>query len=373
MPPRRCSNPLVLAGFVLLFVLPLPAALGFEDRPSVIPAKPAGPPVSPETMNRVFAEAKTPFKYGIVVRGADHNAVDCPSVFRYRKNWYMAYVCMDKVGYETLLARSDDLLHWETLGKILAFRKTGWDAWQADGGIALQECAWGGSGELHAVDSKYWMSYLGGAAQGYEPDPLAIGLAWTLTPDQPRPWTRLARNPVLRCDQADARPFEKTTLYKSNVVYDKEQSLGYPFVMYYNGKIKTAYEKIGMAVSRDMLHWTRYSRQPVVANGEQQENGISGDPQVVKMDDVWVMFYFGAFWKPKAFDTFACSYDLVHWTKWCGPHLVAPSEPWDAQYAHKPWLLKHDGVVYHFYCAVGDQGRVIALATSKDLKKAAKR
>lgn len=36
-------------------------------------------------------------------------------------------------------------------------------------------------------------------------------------------------------------------------------------------------------------------------------------------------------------------------------------------YAHKPWVLKHDGIVYHFYCAVGDRGRVIALATSKPL------
>lgn len=31
------------------------------------------------------------------------------------------------------------------------------------------------------------------------------------------------------------------------------------------------------------------------------------------------------------------------------------------------WVIKHNGVVYHYYCAVGDQGRVIALATSKDL------
>jgi hypothetical protein len=31
-------------------------------------------------------------------------------------------------------------------------------------------------------------------------------------------------------------------------------------------------------------------------------------------------------------------------------------------------VLKHEGVVYHFYCAVGDRGRVIALATSQDLK-----
>jgi len=107
----------------------------------------------------------------------------------------------------------------------------------------------------------------------------------------------------------------------------------------------------------------------VIDNGK----GISGDPQVVRMGDVWAMFYFGAFWRPKAFDMFACSYDLVHWTKWEGPDLIAPSEPYDETYAHKPWLVKHDGVVYHFYCAVGDQGRVIALATSHDLRRAGER
>lgn len=97
--------------------------------------------------------------------------------------------------------------------------------------------------------------------------------------------------------------------------------------------------------------------------------GISGDPQIVRMGDLWVMFYFGAFWQPGAFDTFACSNDMVHWTKWEGKHLIESSEPWDKQFAHKPWVIKHNGVVYHFYCAVGDQGRVIALATSKDMKK----
>jgi hypothetical protein len=90
------------------------------------------------------------------------------------------------------------------------------------------------------------------------------------------------------------------------------------------------------------------------------------------MKDVWVMFYFGAFWKPNAFNTFAASYDLAHWTKWEGEDLMKSSEPWDAKYAHKPWLIRHNGVVYQFYCAVADdkdQHRAIALATSKEMKK----
>ena len=84
-----------------------------------------------------------------------------------------------------------------------------------------------------------------------------------------------------------------------------------------------------------------------------------------------MLFYFGYNWTDGytgAFDRFACSYDLKNWTDWEGPNLVEPTEPYDQQYAHKPCMIKWNGVVYHFYNAVGSQGRVIALATSKDMK-----
>ncbi|HSV15600.1 MAG TPA: hypothetical protein VLI90_15170, partial [Tepidisphaeraceae bacterium] len=205
-------------------------------------------------------------------------------------------------------------------------------------------------------------SYLGGALQGYETDPLSIGIAYTTTPDEPRPWTRLVSNPVLAPSDADVRPFERKTLYKSNIIRDESRSLGAPFVMFYNGKQEgPGAERIGIALSNDMTHWRRFGAGPVIDNGPR---GISGDPQIVRMGDLWVMFYFGHVWKPKAFDTFACSYDLVNWTKWNGPHLVEPSEPWDATFAHKPWVIRWEGTVYHFYCAVGNEGRAIAVASS---------
>ena len=325
-------------------------------------------------MQRVFDEVKTPFKYGIVLLPESKDElVDCPNVFRYEGKWYMMYVAnKNQVGYETFLARSDDLVHWEKLGKILSFRREGWDAWQTDGGIALADYRWeGGTHELGRYDGKYWLSYIGGAKQGYEPDPLAIGLAWTTNLTDMKEWTRLPENPVLSTTQADVRPFESVTLYKSNIIRDEALTLGSPFVMFYNGKTKVGnHESIGMAVSKDMVHWTRYGAEPVVDNAPGKP-AISGDPQIVKIGDLWVMFYFGFRWKPGAFDTFAVSRDLVHWTQWKGQNLVEPSEPWDKQFAHKPWLLKHDGVVYHYYCAVSKEfGRVIALATSKDLRPA---
>jgi len=337
---------------------------------TVIPAISEGRTVDTNRLQQIYDEVKTPFKYGVVLKGDSTNElVDCPSIFRDGSHWYMLYVAIsNKVGYQTFLAKSDDLLHWQKLGKILSHTQTNnWDAWQSDGGIALEDCRWDGSHKLEKFDGRYWLSYIGGARQGYETDPLSMGVAWTKKPTAAKEWTRLDENPVLGPKQPDARSFETRTLYKSQIIHDEKSSLGWPFVMYYNGKYKNGYEQIGMAVSRDMTNWSRYGTNSVVVNGEAKKNGMSGDPQIVKMGDTWVMFYFGAGWQPRAFDTFAASYDLVHWSKWTGPHLIEPSEPYDKTYAHKPWILKWRGVVYHFYCAVGDQGRVLALATSKDL------
>src|SRR6185437_3418465 len=317
----------------------------------IVPAKPEGRLVDQEVMQKIYDEVKTPFKYGVVLqRDGTNEMIDCPSVFRFGERWCMMYVAItNKVGYQTFLANSDDLLHWTKLGTILPFSQTNWDAWQADAGIALADYHWNGSHELEQYDGKYWLSYIGGSKKGYETDPLSIGIAWTRDPGSPRPWNRLPENPVLSPKQPDARNFETKTLYKSQIIHDEAASLGWPFVMYYNAKYKNGFEQIGMAVSRDMANWQRYGTNSVVVNGEAKKNGISGDPQIVKIGDVWVMFYFGAGWQPHAFDTFACSYDLVHWTKWTGPNLIQPSEPFDKTYAHKPWVLKYKGVVYHFY------------------------
>jgi predicted GH43/DUF377 family glycosyl hydrolase len=347
--------------------------------------------ISPQRMQAIYAEVKTPFKYGIVIPAPEGRNVDCPTVFRHGDRWYMVYVQLEKnpQGYTTQLAASDDLLHWQPRGTILS-RGSGdaWDKANAAGGIALADTQWGGDGTLGTHDGRYWMSYLGGANPGYEKPPLSIGMAScvagilpairgrdaldTRDPfDAAAVWEKLPA-PILRPDDADARPFETGTLFKSFIFRDPAATLGAPFVMYYNARPARGDETIGIAVSQDMRTWRRYGDEPVIVNARPPDlphGVISGDPQIVRMDDLWVMFYFGAFWKPKAFDTFAASRDLVHWTHWSGPNLIEPSEPWDNQFAHKPWILKHDGVVYHFYCAVGNQGRAIALATSRPMKE----
>ena len=319
-------------------------------------------------MDSIYSEIKTPFKHGVVFHHPDSTKmIDSPTIFREGDKWLMTYIVFDGQGYETWLAESTNLLDWTSKGRLLSFTENTWDANQKAGYMALVDINWGGSYKAQKYEGKFWMSYLGGATEGYEKGTLAVGMANTFYLDSAHEWTRL-KTPVLQPDDKDARWFEKNMIYKSSVIYDSLKITGYPFVMFYNAKGKKTdkadFESIGIAVSDDLVNWNRLGDDPVIT----RKKGICGDAQITKIGDVYVMFYFGAFWKPGAFERFACSYDLVNWTDWQGEDLISPSADYDKKYAHKPWVIKWDGIVYHFYNAVGSEGRVIALATSKDLK-----
>jgi predicted GH43/DUF377 family glycosyl hydrolase len=324
----------------------------------------AGQTVDGAVMQEIYDAVATPYKYGFVVKGENDVVVDSPSIFFHKGKWYMVYIALidsdgGGLGYETRLASSFDLVTWNQEGVILSQGSGGWDDRQLAGYISLQDIEWGGSNELLTHDGKYWLSYLGGEVAGYEGKPMFIGIAWTENIENASEWERLAE-PVISTNDPDNRAWEDITQYKSNIIFDPDTTLGYPYVMFYNAKGDK--ERIGMAVSEDMVQWTRHLDSWVL----ETETRITGDPQVVKIGDVWVMFYFNL--ANGASDWFACSYDLEHWTNWEGEPLITPTEPWDQTYAHKPWVINHYGVVYHFYCAVGDQGRHIALATSVDLR-----
>lgn len=328
--------------------------------------------ITEEKMQEIYQEIKTPYKYGLVITPGDNShQMDCPSVFRKDDQWYMTYIVYDGRGYETWLAKSDDLLKWDTMGKLMSFSKdtTKWDAQQKAGYIALQDPTWGGSYEWTSYDDKYWMSYFGSNSTGYEAGLLSIGMAYSdELPTQPTELKRLPE-PVLMPTDEDARWYDNSVMYKSSIIRDKERETGHDFIMYYNARGDSinpgrGAERIAMAVSNDMKNWKRYGDEPLINH----HTGISGDAFIQRINDTWVMFYFGAFWKDGAFNRFAVSNDLINWRDWEGEDLIAPSEPYDEAFAHKSFVVKDDGIVYHFYCAVNKEfQRGIAVATSKDL------
>ncbi len=333
--------------------------------------------VSQSTMDSIFSQVKTPYKYGMVLTPPDSLKYDCPSVFKKGNNWYMTFVVFNGRGYETHLAKSKNLLQWKQLGAILKFSNdNSWDANQKAGYIALQNEKFGGNYKLQKYKHSYWLSYFGGKEKGYETGKLNIGIAFTnkkITKNID--WQRLPK-PLLTSDDSTSRWWENKKLFKSTIIWDKQKLTGYPFVMYYNANGDSShntpkwrwFERIGLAGSNDMLHWNRIGSDPVVYH----KIGITGDAVIQKIDNVWVMFYFGAFWegrKNETFNRFACSYDLVNWTDWNGDDLIKSSEVYDAKYAHKSFVIKHKNIVYHFYCAVDKKDvRGIAVATSKDIK-----
>lgn len=344
--------------------------------------------ISKNVMQKIYDEVKTPYKYGMVVAPKDnYHKIDCPMVYREGNRWFMTYVVYngkdgtDGRGYETWLATSDDLLQWKTLGRLLCYADKGWDMNQRAGYPALIDWTWNGSYEMAKYKGRHWMSYFGGEGTGYEAirKPLNMGMASTKGDvTKAHPW-ETSPSPVLSINDKSAQWWEKLTHYKSTVYWDKNKTLGKPFVMFYNaGGINPSNqlkaERIGIALSSNMTSWRRLplrtakrkTGNPVFFH--EAPGIITGDAQIVKFPHYYVMFYFSAYnpeRKYNAYNTFAVSRDLVNWQDWEGADLVYPSKPYDDMFAHKSYVLKHQGVVYHFYCAVNHAGqRGIAVATS---------
>ena len=305
----------------------------------------------------VFDEITTPYQYGVVLRpsgiaGApDSDAVDCPTVFEHDGRFYMTYVCHNGQGYNTGIAVSDDLLNWEKLGVILDMGKSGcWDEFNA-AGFPICEYKWGEIPRLHKRDGYFYMPYIGSNEPGYECGVISMGMSRSrslLTG-----WERITDEPVMRPEM----PYEGIKLWKQFVIFDGEK-----YIDYYNAG--SAPEQICTAFSHDLLNWTRHDNNPIIGTTQTNEGmwgqHISGDPNnIQKICGVWVMFYFTD--TPDGFlDSFAVSDDLLNWKKSHIP-LTNRNNGYDSTYAHKPCVIKHKETVYHYYCATGSEGRVIAL------------
>ena len=330
--------------------------------------------VTDEEMQRIYEEVKTPYKYDVVISAPGKDEmVDCPTVFRSGDRWIMTYVRYDGRGYETWMASSTDLLHWKTEGRLMAFADEGWDKDQRGGFPALQNMEWEGDYRLGKYNDKYWMTYIGGSKPGYETAPLSIGIASTKgNPGEAHLWATEER-PVMAWNDAAVKWWETYSPYKS-LVYETANPFGSRFIMFYNaayqGKQYNRGERIGIATSDDLKHWTRYSGNPIFQHDF--KGTITGDAYLQRIGSLYVMFYFCAH-NPqqsyKAYNSFAVSRDLVHWRDWEEQPLVVPSTDFDGKYSHKSAVVKWNGMVYHFYCAVSKEGRrTIALATSRDMK-----
>ncbi len=298
----------------------------------------------------------TPYKYGkAVLAGSgdptrfDYKAVDCPLPFRHNGAFYMVFVGFDGKGYQTGLARSNDLLHWEKVGVMLPRGcHAQWDSVGMACTTMLMENDLYGQRRLKKHDGKYWMMYHSYPSEGYEEGSAEIGLAWT--EDESLMSWHFADEPVF--SWRDGAPFERGGLYKCWLIEHEGM-----FYIFYNAKNQVDgswIEQTGMAYSRDLFHWTRCPENPILPVTPGAWDSVFASDPVVMYDSRekrWVMFYYGL-GNLSACDGVALSDDLIHWEKHPAPILtIGGPGTIDSKYAHKPGIIYHDGMLYHFYCA----------------------
>ncbi|MEN6357584.1 MAG: hypothetical protein ABFD83_10940 [Armatimonadota bacterium] len=348
----------------------------------------------------------TPYKTGrLVVEPSlvpgrfDSHFVDAPYVFKWGDKYYMTFIGWDSIGYRTGLATSYDLLNWTNEGMIIDRGPAGSPT---EYNVALtwilRDNDLFGDGSLRQVEGRFLGTYHAYPNPGMEEGSASIGLCWS---DDLRNWQ--LDDPFLHCDDPDAGDWERGGLYKSCIL--EHDGVYY---MFYNAKQRIQHpwnEQTGLVTSPDLKRWTRAANHPVLANGGpgSPDEIFASDPCVLRMEDKWVMFYFGLASDGHARECAALSDDLIHWEKIDKPmiDIGSPGEI-DSTHAHKPSVISRngvlidvglpgevdsthaakpsmvscDGVLYHFYCATapaeeGSMGEIdyperrgIALATS---------
>ncbi|GAC1674797.1 MAG: glycoside hydrolase family 130 protein [Candidatus Acidiferrum sp.] len=119
--------------------------------------------------------------------------VEDPRLHKFGDTFYLTYTAYNKKDAQLCLATSRDLLHWERKGVILPAYKGNWNVgWTKSGAIAPKK-----------IDGKYWMYWLGTAAD--KTDQMGLSYSSDLIH-----WTEATATPVLpkRAGKFDSRVVE---------------------------------------------------------------------------------------------------------------------------------------------------------------------
>ncbi len=302
----------------------------------------------------VLSRVQTPIKIPRLVLAPsfrqgefDSHAVDGPVPFCHDGQYYMTYIGWDGIGYQTGLAGSADLVHWQKEGLIFGRGPRG-SVTEYNAALTgiLRDNELYGPGTLRRVDGRFVGVYHAYPRPGYEEGAAVIGLCWS---EDLRRWE--AGAPILYPQEGAA--WERGGLYKAWLLEH-----GGIYYLFYNAKDRTEgawVEQTGVATSRDLVHWERYPGNPVLPVGPQGawDDHFASDPVVLRDRETWLLFYYGLSSDGHARDGVAASADLLHWTK-VGPPLIDVGAPGsiDSLYAHKPGIITREGILYHFYCAV---------------------
>ena len=301
----------------------------------------------------------------------DIEMTDVPTVFQLPEDkiWYMTFIGFDGSGYQSFIAESEDLIHWNNMRLAMGYGPEG----EFDyGGVVLgaylyEDYDIKAPRRLKKKDGKFYSLYGAYPRQGgYELRPGYEGVALS---EDGFTWRRAKEEPILSIYQEDCAEWEKDCIYQPWLIEHKD--MYYNFYNAADGQI----EQVGVAISSDLLNWKRHKHNPVIPIGPKgsYNEKFSSDSKIFWDKDHWVSFFFGV-GNGGAHVMVAFSRDLYSWTVDPGPIYKAGGNPsgLDGKYAHKISLVwnPENETYYMFYCAVDkNKMRGIGLITSDLLDK----
>ena len=203
--------------------------------------------------------------------------VEDPRLQRFGDAYYLTYTGYNKKDAQLCLATSRDLINWERKGVILPAYKGNWNkGWTKSGAIVPEK-----------IDGKYWMYWLGTAAD--KTDQMGLSHSTDLIH-----WTEATESPVL-----PKRPGK----FDSRVVEPGPSPILTPtgIVLIYNGADDNLIYRTGVAVFD--LHDPRkvlYRSDAPLLSPEKEWEKAGQVPNVVfvegmvRMKDRWLFYYGGA-------------------------------------------------------------------------------
>ena len=276
----------------------------------------------------------------------DSHAVDIPFVFSLDGRQGMTYVGWDGVGYQTALSwRAGD--SWSP-GQVIFPRQKNDSLLRYNAALSsiVRDNDLRSAGELRRFDGWFIGTFHAYPQPGFEEGPASIGFVRSRDLVH---WERIGS--LLRPD--DGAAWEQGGLYKSWLLEHAGM-----FYVFYNAKDRGTWpwrEQTGVAMSRDLVTWTRSASNPMLSNGPAGafDEVFASDPCVLRDGAEWVTFYFGLASDGHARDGYAVSADLHSWQKSSELLLdVGPEGSIDSLHAHKPAMISRNGVLEHYYCAV---------------------
>lgn len=226
-----------------------------------------------------------------------------PSVVRRDGAYWNYYSGFDGAVWHTGLATSSDGVQWQKQGMVLSPQPGTWE----DGYIAAN-----GSALVIGSETLYW--YQAGAKGATN-----IGLARSA---DGRVFTRQPQ-PVL--EPGPRGSWDEVALGDPYVVHTAGT-----FWMYYLGQDRARQQRLGLARSADGVCWTKLRSNPILELGEPgafDENGL-GEPAVWASGGFWWMLYTGRDVREHRRLGLARSRDGVHWDR--TRSVFAGSQPWNS-------------------------------------------